>query len=104
MSDTDRDEDLVDVDVHDDGTPYTFGWLQAPNAAAVLAAVRGDGPIPATGLATRHQLRALGLRPRRPGAGARAAVLARWPAHRVAVPDRARAAQEDADAGPRGGA
>ncbi|MFZ3562829.1 RRQRL motif-containing zinc-binding protein [Streptomyces sp. BH097] len=55
--------DLVDVDLYDDGTPFTYGWHQTPNAAAVLAAVRGTGPIPATGLATRRQLRALGLRP-----------------------------------------
>ncbi|MFI6881141.1 RRQRL motif-containing zinc-binding protein [Streptomyces sp. NPDC050400] len=60
---SDQDRELVDVDVHDDGTAFTFGWLQAPNADAVLAAVRGDGPIPETGLATRRQLRAMGLRP-----------------------------------------
>jgi hypothetical protein len=55
-------EDVVDVDLYDDGFPeYRFG--QAPGAAAVLAAVRGTGPIPTTGLATRRQLRALGLSP-----------------------------------------
>ncbi|MEU9072409.1 RRQRL motif-containing zinc-binding protein [Streptomyces sp. NPDC048306] len=56
-------EDLVDIDVYDDGKPVEFGWLQGPNAAAILAAVRGQGPVPKTGLATRRQLRALGLRP-----------------------------------------
>ncbi|CCK32928.1 hypothetical protein BN159_p50 (plasmid) [Streptomyces davaonensis JCM 4913] len=55
--------DPVDVDVYDDGSFPVYGFLQAPNAAAVLAAVRGEGPIPETGLATRRQLRALGLSP-----------------------------------------
>ncbi|MFF2101771.1 RRQRL motif-containing zinc-binding protein [Streptomyces sp. NPDC058202] len=54
---------LVDVDPYDDGSFPTFGWLQGINARAVLAAVRGEGPVPKTGLATRRHLRALGLRP-----------------------------------------
>ncbi|MBC9730976.1 hypothetical protein H8R17_41805 [Streptomyces sp. TRM68367] len=58
-------DDLVDVDLYDDGSFPEYGFLQAPNAAAVLAAVRGEGPVPETGFATRRQLRALGLSPGR---------------------------------------
>lgn len=57
------DHGLVDVDPHDDGTFPEFGNLQAPGAVAVHAAVRGKGTVPAQGLATRRQLRALGLSP-----------------------------------------
>jgi hypothetical protein len=58
------DDGLVDVDVYDNGGGFLdFGFQQAPGAVPVLAAVRGAGPIPATGLATRRQLRALGLSP-----------------------------------------
>ncbi|MEU9663514.1 RRQRL motif-containing zinc-binding protein [Streptomyces chartreusis] len=56
-------DDLVDVDLYDDGTPLQFGWNQAPGAAAVRAALRGEGPVPENGYATRRQLRSLGLRP-----------------------------------------
>ncbi|MFC9484658.1 RRQRL motif-containing zinc-binding protein [Streptomyces hydrogenans] len=47
---TDQDEDLVDVDQHDpgDGTLPVYRWREA-----------GPGP----GLATRRQLREMGLRP-----------------------------------------
>jgi hypothetical protein len=56
------DDGLVDVDVYDHGRRFLdFGFQQAPGAVPVLAAVRGAGPIPATGLATRRQLRAMGL-------------------------------------------
>jgi hypothetical protein len=41
-----EDDDLVDVDVYDDGSFPVFRWQQAP-----------------PGLATRRQLRAMGLRP-----------------------------------------
>ncbi|MFF4534095.1 RRQRL motif-containing zinc-binding protein [Streptomyces sp. NPDC001407] len=41
-----QDEDLVDVDPHDDGSFPTYRWRQAPK-----------------GLATRRQLRTMGLRP-----------------------------------------
>lgn len=61
--DSPANNDLVDVDLYDDGSFPEYGFLQAPNAAAVLAAVRGEGPIPETGFATRRQLRALGLSP-----------------------------------------
>jgi hypothetical protein len=57
------DDDLVDVDPYDDGSPLEFGWNQAPGAAAVRAALRGEAPVPETGYATRRQLRALGLSP-----------------------------------------
>ncbi|MCP8706278.1 ferrous iron transport protein A [Streptomyces sp. AC04842] len=55
--------DLVDVDLYDDGSFPDFGFKQAPGAVAVLAALRGAGPTPMTGLATRRQLRAMGLSP-----------------------------------------
>ncbi|MEU3341845.1 RRQRL motif-containing zinc-binding protein [Streptomyces sp. NPDC006668] len=58
-----HERDLVDVDLYDDGSFPEFGTNQAPGAVAVRAAVRGKGPIPAGGLATRRQLRALGLSP-----------------------------------------
>ncbi|MFF0087825.1 RRQRL motif-containing zinc-binding protein [Streptomyces canus] len=61
--DSPDDDDLVDVDLYDNGDFPEYGFLQAPNAAAVLAAVRGEGPVPETGFATRRQLRALGLSP-----------------------------------------
>jgi hypothetical protein len=54
---------LADVDVYDDGGFLDFGFQQAPGAVPVLAAVWEAGPIPATGLATRRQLRAMGLSP-----------------------------------------
>ncbi|GHA59199.1 RRQRL motif-containing zinc-binding protein [Streptomyces purpurascens] len=57
------DDDLVDVDLYDDGKFPEFGRNQAPGAVAVRAAVRGKGPVPAEGLATRRQLRAMGLSP-----------------------------------------
>lgn len=57
------EDDLVDVDLYDDGSFPDFGFKQAPGAVAVLAALRGSGPRPQTGLATRRQLRAMGLRP-----------------------------------------
>ncbi|MGC2997147.1 RRQRL motif-containing zinc-binding protein [Streptomyces sp. G35A] len=59
----DQTEDPVDVDLYDDGSFPDFGRNQAPGAVAVLAAVRGKGPVPETGLATRRQLRAMGLSP-----------------------------------------
>ncbi|MEG8280975.1 RRQRL motif-containing zinc-binding protein [Streptomyces sp. AHA2] len=55
--------DLVDVDLYDDGSFPDFGFKQAPGAVAVLAALQGAGPIPMTGLATRRQLRSMGLSP-----------------------------------------
>ncbi|MEV8435109.1 RRQRL motif-containing zinc-binding protein [Streptomyces chartreusis] len=57
------EDDLVDVDLYDDGSSLEFGWNCAPGAAAIRAALRGEGPIPETGLVTRRQLRALGLSP-----------------------------------------
>ncbi|WP_445032530.1 hypothetical protein [Streptomyces sp. SAS_275] len=54
---------MVDVDLYDDGSFPTFGWLQGINARAVLAAVRGEGPVPASGIATRRQLRAMDCDP-----------------------------------------
>ncbi|MFJ9380366.1 RRQRL motif-containing zinc-binding protein [Streptomyces sp. NPDC101455] len=54
---------LVDVDLYDDGGFLEFRNLQAPGAVAVRAAVRGKEPVPGEGLATRRQLRALGLSP-----------------------------------------
>ncbi|MEU1567980.1 hypothetical protein ABZ504_48040 [Streptomyces mirabilis] len=60
--DSPADNDLVDADLYNGGFPE-FGNNQAPGAVAVRAAVRGKGPAPAEGLATRRQLRALGLRP-----------------------------------------
>jgi hypothetical protein len=59
----DQTEDLVDVDLYDDGSFPDFGRNQAPGAVAVFAAVRGKGPVLQTGLATRRQLRAMGLSP-----------------------------------------
>ncbi|MER7577474.1 RRQRL motif-containing zinc-binding protein [Streptomyces sp. NPDC126514] len=63
MTDHDEDKEQVDVDLYDDGSVPEFGFRQAPGAAAVFAAVRGTGPIPTAGLATRRQLRAMGLSP-----------------------------------------
>ncbi|MFC9131857.1 RRQRL motif-containing zinc-binding protein [Streptomyces sp. NPDC057099] len=57
------DDDLVDVDLYDDGTFPEFGYNQAVGAVAVRAAVGGRGPVPPEGLATRRQLRAMGLSP-----------------------------------------
>lgn len=57
------DDDLADSDPYDDGTFPEFGNNQAPGAAAVRTAVRGKGAVPADGLATRRQLRALNLSP-----------------------------------------
>ncbi|MFF0465699.1 RRQRL motif-containing zinc-binding protein [Streptomyces mexicanus] len=57
------DNDVVDADLYDDGSFPDFGINQAPGATAVLAAVHGKGPVPTTGLATRRQLRAMGLSP-----------------------------------------
>ncbi|MER5995847.1 RRQRL motif-containing zinc-binding protein [Streptomyces viridosporus] len=59
----DQTEELVDVDLYDDGSFPDFGRNQAPGAVAVFAAVRGKGPVPQTGLATRRQLRAMHLSP-----------------------------------------
>ncbi|MFE2584555.1 RRQRL motif-containing zinc-binding protein [Streptomyces sp. NPDC059378] len=54
----------LDVDPYDDDGAFPeFGPDQAPGAVAVRAAVRGKGPVPSAGLATRRQLRALGLSP-----------------------------------------
>ena len=58
-----KDQDLVDVDLYDDGSFPEDRFGQAPGAAEVFAAIRGTGPVPATGLVTRRQLRALGLSP-----------------------------------------
>lgn len=53
-----------DVDVYEDDGPLPiYGYLKVPGAAAVRKAVRGEGAVPETGLATRRQLRAMGLRP-----------------------------------------
>jgi hypothetical protein len=57
------DEDMVDVDLYDDGSFPEFGNNQAPGAVAIRAAARGKGAVPSQGLATRRQLRALGLSP-----------------------------------------
>ncbi|MFJ6661612.1 RRQRL motif-containing zinc-binding protein [Streptomyces sp. NPDC091377] len=57
------DGNLVDIDPYDDGSFPQFGNNQAPGAVAVRAAARGNGPVPAEGLATRRQSRALGLSP-----------------------------------------
>ncbi|MFC4506135.1 MULTISPECIES: RRQRL motif-containing zinc-binding protein [Streptomyces] len=54
---------LVDVDLYDDGSFPEYGNNQAPGAVAVRTAVRGKGPVPPGGLATRRQLRTLGLSP-----------------------------------------
>ena len=58
-----NDVALVDVDFYDDDGFPEYHSLQAPGAVAVRAAIRGKGPVPREGLATRRQLRALGLSP-----------------------------------------
>ncbi|CAL9673376.1 RRQRL motif-containing zinc-binding protein [Streptomyces sp. enrichment culture] len=61
--DSPDDNDLVDVDLYDDGGFPEFGNNQAPGCVAVRAAARGKAPTPKEGLATRRQLRAMGLSP-----------------------------------------
>ncbi|MFF4866807.1 RRQRL motif-containing zinc-binding protein [Streptomyces sp. NPDC001231] len=58
-----NEDDLIDIDPYDDGSFPEFGFNQVPGTPAVLAALRGTGPVPTTGLATRRQLRAMGLSP-----------------------------------------
>ncbi len=59
------DEPVVrDIDLYGDGDVFpTYGYLKVPGAAEIRKAARGEGPVPATGLATRRQLRAMGLCP-----------------------------------------
>ncbi|MFE9770025.1 RRQRL motif-containing zinc-binding protein [Streptomyces sp. NPDC005808] len=61
--DSPDEDDLVDVDLYDDDGFPEFGNNQAPGAVAVRAAAREKKPAPETGLATRRQLRAMGLSP-----------------------------------------